>query len=159
MHHNVDEVMIKMQLTQKETTLLKDLKDQEQLCIDKYTKHAGCAVDPQLKALFNGIAGTEKKHLETLIQIENGTVPPAGNANDPLPTFTKNYTAQNADMKNDCYLCTDLLTTEKHASHLYDTCIFEFKDQGVRKVLSHIQEEEQQHGKSIYDYMATNGMY
>ena len=148
-----------MQLTQKETELIKDLKDQEQLCIDKYTKHAACAVDPQLKSLFSGIAETEKKHLDTLTQIENGTSPPSGNADKPLPTFTKNYTIECTDKKNDCYLCTDLLTTEKHASHLYDTCIFEFKDQGVRKVLSHIQEEEQQHGKSIYDYMSTNGMY
>ena len=148
-----------MQLTQKETDLIKDLKDQEQLCIDKYSKHAASAVDPQLKALFSGIAGTEQKHLDTLIQIENGSVPSTCCTDKPLPTFTKNYTAETNEKKNDCYLCTDLLTTEKHASHLYDTCIFEFKDQGVRKVLSHIQEEEQQHGKSIYDYMATNGMY
>ena len=148
-----------MQLTQKETTLIKDLKDQEQLCIDKYTKHAECAADPQLKALFNGIAGTEREHLQTLTQIENGTVPPSGSADKPLPTFKTTYSGDSTDKKNDCYLCTDLLTTEKHASHLYDTCIFEFKDQGVRKVLSHIQEEEQQHGKAIYDYMETNGMY
>jgi hypothetical protein len=97
--------------------------------------------------------------LETLTQIENGTVPATGNADKPLPTFSTTYTTETQDKKNDCYLCTDLLTTEKHASHLYDTCIFEFKDQAVRKALSHIQEEEQQHGKSIYDYMATNGMY
>ena len=34
-----------MQLTQKESSLIKDLKGQEQLCIDKYTKHAECASD------------------------------------------------------------------------------------------------------------------
>ena len=28
-----------MQWTQKETDLLKDLKGQEQLCVDKYTRH------------------------------------------------------------------------------------------------------------------------
>ena len=149
-----------MQLTQKELTLIKDLKDQEQLCIDKYTKHAGCAVDSQLKALFTGIAGTERKHLETLTQIEGGTVPSVQSGDKALPTFHAVYTqTENEDKKNDCYLCTDLLTTEKHASHLYDTCIFEFKDSGVRQVLAHIQEEEQQHGKSIYDYMETNSMY
>lgn len=149
-----------MQLTQKELTLIKDLKDQEQLCIDKYTKHSGCAVDSQLKALFAGIAGTERKHLETLCQIENGTVPSVQSGDKPLPTFHQTYNpTESEDKKNDCYLCTDLLTTEKHASHLYDTCIFEFKDSGVRQVLAHIQEEEQQHGKAIYDYMATNSMY
>ena len=30
-----------MQLSQKETDLLKDLEGQEKLCVDKYTKHAG----------------------------------------------------------------------------------------------------------------------
>ncbi|MDE7300442.1 MAG: spore coat protein, partial [Lachnospiraceae bacterium] len=44
-------------------------------------------------------------------------------------------------------------------SHLYDTCIFEFKDEGARNVLNHIQKEEQEHGKMIYDYMSTNSMY
>ena len=149
-----------MQLTQKEASLLKDLKDQEQLCIDKYSKHAQCASDPQLKTLFEGIAGTERQHFDTLCKIEGGTVPtvedPSGKA---LPTFKATYSTETENKKNDCYLCTDLLTTEKHASHLYDTCIFEFKDQEVRKVLSAIQTEEQQHGKSIWDYMSANGMY
>ncbi|MBE6638023.1 MAG: ferritin-like domain-containing protein [Ruminococcaceae bacterium] len=149
-----------MQLTQKERDLIKDLKDQEQLCIDKYSKHAECASDSQLKALFTGISGTERQHLETLTQIENGTVPPVGNADKPLPTFHPTYsTTETPQKKNDCYLCTDLLTTEKHASHLYDTCVFEFDNQGVRKVLASIQEEEQQHGKAIYDYMKVNSMY
>ena len=74
--------------------------------------------------------------------------------------FTATYAiAGNPDKENDCFLCTDLLATEKHASHLYDTCIFEFKDEGVRSVLNHIQKEEQEHGKKIYDYMAVNAMY
>ena len=60
-----------MNLTQKERDLLKDLKDQEQLCIEKYTKHAQTAVDSQLKNLFNMISGIESKHLDTLNQIEN----------------------------------------------------------------------------------------
>ena len=32
-----------MTLTQKEKDLLKDLKDQEKLCVDKYKKHADAA--------------------------------------------------------------------------------------------------------------------
>lgn len=42
-----------MQLTPKEASLLKDLKGQEQLCVDKYNRHAASANDPQLKNLFS----------------------------------------------------------------------------------------------------------
>lgn len=149
-----------MQLTQKECELLKDLKSQEQLCIEKYSKHAQAAVDTQLKDLFNKISGIETKHLNALVQIENGTCPQVGNGNEQQPTFTATYgPAENADKKNDCYLCNDLLTMEKHASHLYDTCVFEFSDENLRNVLNVIQKEEQEHGKMIYDYMNTNSMY
>ena len=143
-----------MQLTQRETDLLKDLKDQEKLCVDKYTKHSSCAADAQLKNLFTRIAQTEQKHLDTLNQISAGQVPQAGGGSAAQPTFTATYNqTETPDKQKDAYLCTDLLTTEKHASHLYDTCIFEFKDEGLRNVLNHIQKEEQEHGKMIYDYM------
>lgn len=149
-----------MQLTQKETELLKDLKGQESLCIDKYTKHSSCAVDPQLKNLFTQIAQIEQQHLDTIVQIENGTVPQPGGGAQNQPTFTATYsTGENQDKQTDNYLCSDVLATEKHASHLYDTSIFEFKDENIRNVLNHIQKEEQNHGKMIYDYMQTNSMY
>ena len=150
-----------MQLTAKESSLLKELKGQEQLCIDRYTKAAGCAVDGQLKGLFTSLADTERQHLDTLTQIETGTCPamPAGKETPP-PTFTAVYgVAETPDKKNDCYLCTDALSGEKHVSGLYDTCIFEFRDDNVRTALNHIQKEEQQHGKSIYNYMSANAMY
>ena len=38
-----------MMLTQKETTLLNDLKTHEQLCVDKYARYEQQAQDPQLK--------------------------------------------------------------------------------------------------------------
>ncbi len=149
-----------MQLTPKETSLLKDLKGQEKLCIDKYNKHASCAVDPQLKTLFSQIAQHEQQHLNTLTQIEGGTVPAMGGGAQNQPTFSERYgIAENPDKANDCYLCTDLLAGEKHVSGLYDTCIFEFTDVGCRNVLNHIQKEEQEHGKNIYDYMSANHMY
>ncbi len=149
-----------MQLTPKERSLIQDLKGQEQLCIDKYNRGAASAVDGQLKGLFTQIARTEQQHLDTLTQIENGTVPQPSNGAAQMPTFTATYTdAPSPDKENDCYLCTDALTTEKHASTLYDTCIFEFKDENTRKVLGHIQGEEQGHGKMIYDYMQANHMY
>lgn len=150
-----------MVLTQKEITLIKDLKEQEQLCIDKYTKHAECAHDPQLKQLFNQLAGVEREHLNTLIQMGNGTTPPAGGSKQSsIPTFTAYHTqAETPEKKQDCYLCTDLLTTEKHASGLYNTCVFEFGQTELRQVLNHIQTEEQGHGEMIYKYMKANSMY
>ncbi len=148
-----------LQLTQKETDLLKDMKDQEQLCIDKYTKHSDCAKDPQLKNLFSQLATSERSHLDTLNQICSGTVPSPGGGSQSQPTFTATYTGTCPDMENDKYLCTDTLAGEKHASHLYDTCVFEFADEKVRNMLNHIQKEEQEHGKQLYDYMNVNGMY
>ena len=35
-----------MQLNQKESSLLKELKEQENLCIEKYEKASQCAADP-----------------------------------------------------------------------------------------------------------------
>ncbi len=149
-----------MTLDQKEKDLLKDLKGQEKLCVDKYAKHASCAKDAQLKNLFTQISQNEQKHLDALTQIENGTVPQFSGTDLQQPTFTATYGAtENPDKKNDCYLCSDLLATEKHASGLYDTCIFEFKDENLRQVLNSIQKQEQEHGKQLYDYMSTNSMY
>ena len=133
-----------MQLTPKEASLLKDLKGQEQLCVDKYNRHAASANDPQLKNLFEQIAQVEQQHLDAITQMEGGTV--------AAP-------ADSATVPNDCYLCTDVLAMEKHASHLYDTCVFEFGDANARSVLNDIQKQEQHHGKVIYDYMNTNAMY
>ncbi len=150
-----------MQLTQKETTLLKDLKGQEKLCIEKYTEYSSKASDGQLKNLLSHIAGIEQQHFDTISQIENGTVPSmSGSNSQQQPTFTATYNSQETEeKKHDCFLCSDLLATEKHVSGLYDTCIFEFNDNQVRNVLNHIQTEEQEHGKMIYDYMSTNNMY
>ena len=134
-----------MQWTQKETDLLKDLKGQEQLCVDKYTRHAEAAADPQLKNLFSQLAQNEQQHLQTIRQMEQGTVP--------------QMSGDSKEKQNDCFLCSDVLAGEKHVSALYDTCVFEFKDGAARNVLSHIQQEEQQHGKMLFDYMQANGMY
>ena len=149
-----------MVLTQKEATLIKDLKGQEKLCIDKYTKHAECAADPQLKQLFTRIADVERGHLNTLNQIEQGSAPAlGGQSKTQIPTFTASPYAETPEKQQDCYLCTDLLTTEKHASGLYNTCVFEFGQTELRQVLGHIQTEEQEHGDMIYKYMKANNMY
>ena len=149
-----------MQLSQKESELLKELKDQEKLCIEKYTKHSSCAKDPQLKNLFSSLASGEQQHLAALDALGEGTVPSPFTAGGAQQSFTNTYSAaDNPDKQADCYLCTDLLTSEKHSSHLYDTCVFEFKDKNARDLLNSIQKQEQGHGKAIYDYMAANSMY
>ena len=149
-----------MTLTQKEQSLLKDMKDSEKLCIEKYRKASETARDPQLKNLFSSLSAAEQKHLAIFEKMEKGTVeqPETGGANNE--TFQATYGKENSpDKQNDSYLCTDSLTAEKHASHLYDTCVFEFTDPAARQAINTIQTQEQNHGKSIYDYMKVNNMY
>lgn len=153
-----------MQLSQKETELLKDMKSTEKLCIDKYTKAAEEAFDPQLKQLCIRIAQVEQGHLDTLTKIESGQTPAqnsgGGQQGQQTTTFTECYgPADNEEKTRDSFLANDLLTTEKHASHMYDTCVFEFKDENIRQSINHIQKEEQEHGKQLYDYMSKNSMY
>ena len=148
-------------LTQKETTLLKDLTGQEKLCEEKYKKSAEAANDPQLKRLFNDLAAVEHHHHHLLTQIEGGTVPtdlqaPAVSGGPFQSTYgTGSDPAKDKDM----YLCSDLLTTEKHVSGLYNTCVFEFGQPELRQVLNRIQTDEQKHGEQIYKYMQANAMY
>lgn len=153
-----------MNFTQKETSLLKDLKEQEQICIEKYGKYSSDASDQQLKTLFTQIGQVEQQHLDSINQIMSGTVPSTqsgGGGTQIQQNFTAKYTSvdNSPEKKKDCYLCTDLLSTEKHVSSTYNTSIFEFRDSNIRSVLNHIQKEEQEHGDHIYKYMAQNGMY
>ncbi len=152
-----------MQLNQKETSLLKDLKDQEQICVEKYNKYSTDASDTQLKSMLSQIGQIEQQHLDTVNQILGGSVPAmqsGGGQQQPpqiKPTYNSGETSQNK--QNDSYLCTDLLSTEKFVSATYNTSVFEFRDTNIRSVLNHIQKEEQQHGEMIFNYMSQNGMY
>ncbi len=154
-----------MQLTQKESTLLKDLKTQEMLCAEKYSKHAQSAKDKQLSKLFTELSSIEQNHYTMLCSLEKGRVPKQNNSqsksksSNRQKTFKSVYSTQNTkDKQNDCFLCNDLLAAEKQASGLYNTCVFEFTNHDARKLLNKIQTQEQHHGKCIYDYMAANGM-
>ena len=111
--------------------------------------------------MFNQLANVEKNHLSTIEQMEKGTVLTQNSSSAmTIQSFTPTYSMGDTPEKTaDCFLCSDLLTIEKHASHLYDTCIFEFKDDNMRNTLNAIQKQEQTHGKMIYDYMQTNSMY
>ena len=150
-----------MTLTQKELSLLKDLKSQEELCIEKYSKYENEACDGALKSLFGEIKTTEQSHLATVNRIMNGEEVATSQA--PTAVSEKlTCTPSNcpADKKSkDAFLAKDALTMEKHVSSLYDTCIFEFTSPVLRDTLNHIQKEEQNHGERLYQYMSCNNMY
>ena len=164
---------------QKEMSLLQDLKKSEHICTEKYSKYADQAQAPQLQNLFQSIAQQEQQHVQTLEQMIGGNIPSGSSQSGQSQQSgqwqksgqsqqsqqnsgtqkSSCYQGKDQAFQNDSYLCSDALATEKHVSADYNTCIFEFKDQNVRNTLNHIQKEEQEHGKMVYDYMSCNGMY
>ena len=152
-----------MKLTQKESTLLQDLKTSEEICIEKYNDYAKRADDQALADLFLTIRSQEQKHLDTISKLMDGTVPMTSGGGQTQQGGQQSQpgdgqAAQKSHSKTDEYLLKDALDTEKHVSAVYDTCIFEFTDAGARQALNHIQKEEQEHGQMLYDYMAAHGM-
>lgn len=151
-----------MTLTQKETSLLNDLKSQEQICIEKYTQYSQMAHDPELKNLFSTLAENERKHLNTITQILGGTevsMPAASPSAVQAKMQCKMSSCNEVEKKNDAYLCKDALSMEKHVSGVYNTGVFEFNSPVLRDTLAHIQKEEQNHGEQLYNYLSCNNMY
>lgn len=151
-----------MTLTQKETTLLTDLKSQEQLCIEKYTKYSGMAHDPELKNLFTTLTTNEQKHLDTINQILSGTevkMPEASPSAVDAKLACNMSQVSESEKQQDAYLCKDALSMEKHVSSVYNTGVFEFSSPVLRDTLAHIQKEEQNHGEKLYNYLSCNNMY
>lgn len=159
-------------LDTKEKYLLEDAKVQEALCVAKYKEHAQKANCQELKNLFNSLASKEQSHLDTINQLLCGDIPAINqNAqNSQSPKVQQNTQSQfnlgdfQTTIKanyneTDKLLCEDALSMEKYVSATYNTSIFEFKDKNIRQILNHIQTEEQEHGKKIYDYMHSHGMY
>ena len=155
-----------MILTAKEASLLKDLKSQEELCVEKYAKYAAEACDPQLKNLFMQIGQTEMHHLQSINQLSSGVVPQMNSSNgqqqqqqQQQQPSTPSSSCNAEQQQRDAYLCKDALSMEKHVSAEYNTCIFEFTQPEVHNILNHIQTEEQQHGEKLYNYMSQHGIY
>ena len=123
-----------MVLKEKEKQAIKDLQTLEQACIDKYDKYAVQAKDPVLQELFTTLKGNEQKHYDSL---ELG---------------------QSQDKKNDAFLATDCITSEKLASSEYNSDVFIFGDSTIRKLLADIQVEEQNHAEMLFKYKTVNGM-
>ena len=151
-----------MTLTQKENSLLCDLKGQEQVCIEKYSMYSERACDPTLKNLFSNIKATEESHLSTINRILGGEEVKMP-ASPPTAASVKLECQPSCcpanEKSKDAFLCKDALAMEKHVSAIYDTTIFEFSSPTLRDTLNHIQKEEQNHGEQIYQYMSKNGMY
>ena len=151
-----------MTLTQKETTLLNDLKSQEQICIEKYKQYSSMAHDPELKNLFTTLAANEQKHFDTLTQILNGNevaMPQQSPSAVQAKLQCKMSNCNEVEKKHDAYLCKDALSMEKHVSSVYNTGVIEFASPVLRDTLAHIQKEEQNHGEQLYNYLSCNNMY
>ena len=153
-----------MKLTEKENLLLKDLKTAEQLCIDKYGEYAKIANDKKLKNLFNSILEKENEHLKTVQKILSGkavTMPSGKNSSSSQKSggsLKSQAKLSQKEIEKDCFLCQDLLSTEKYVASVYNTGVFEFTQPKLRNILNHIQKEEQEHGFKIYQYLSANNM-
>ena len=151
-----------MVLTEKEQTTIEDLRTQEQSCMEKYKRYGQEAKDPVLRDLFGRLEKEEQKHYESLGQVLSGTVPSC-NCNDRdgakyEPKAAYDSLTNSEDKKNDCFLATDCIGTEKMVSGEYNSNVFVFGDTGVRELLADIQIEEQNHAAMLYKYKTVNGM-
>lgn len=151
-----------MVLKEKEQTTIEDLRTQEQSCIEKYHRYGQQAKDPVLKDLFDRLEKEEQHHYDSLGQVLKGPVPQC-NVNDRdgaeyQPKATYDTMTNSEDKKNDCFLATDCIGTEKMVSGEYNSNVFVFEDSNLRKLLADIQVEEQNHAEMLYKYKTVNGM-
>lgn len=156
-----------MQLTQKERMLLQDALSHEKVCIQKYQHYAQQTQDQQLKQLLNQYAAQEQQHYDTINQMLQGQEPNmsagAGQQSQAqgMPGINMQLQPRGVSMPNqhDAMMLSDLLMTEKYVSSTYNTAIFESINPTIRQNLQHIQQEEQQHGEGLFNYMQQHGMY
>ncbi len=169
-------IILQGQLSQKEKMLLGDLKKEEELCVIKYQNYAQQAKDSQLSQLFNKLAGEEQKHYDTVNQLlqsggqaqasQSGGQSGQGGSQQKTsaqmaqPASAQMNLSQGAPGNNsDKYLLQDMLSTEKYVSSAYDTSVFESGNTNIRQALQHIQQDEQNHGEQLFQYMNSHGMY
>lgn len=164
------------QLSQKERMLLEDLKSEEELCVIKYQNYAQQTQDSNLSQLFNKIANAEQKHYDTVNSLlqsggqsqgggqsgqqgQGGQMSQATGKVDLNRMGSSGSNQGNSGGGSDKYMLQDMLSTEKHVSSAYDTSVFECSQSSIRQALQHIQQEEQNHGEQLYQYMSSHGMY
>ena len=151
-----------MILKEKERTAICDLQTQEKTCVQKYAKYAQQAKDPELQKLFNQLSSMEQEHYNSLQQVLDGNVPEVDVNDNSGANYTPNPTydtlTDSEDKKNDCFLATDCIGTEKLVSSEYNTDVFVFENSKIRKLLADIQVEEQNHAEMLWKYKTANGM-
>lgn len=115
-----------------------------------------------LQDLFTTLKKNEQKHYDSLEQVLTGTVPEC-NCNDSdgkdyEPKATYSQLGQSQEKKDDAFLATDCISSEKLASSEYNSDVFIFADSAIRKLLADIQIEEQNHAEMLFKYKTVNGM-
>lgn len=149
-------------LKQKEIDTLKDLQTQEKTCVERYKRFSKMAHDENLQGLFDRIAKEEQKHYDSLEKVISGSCPSC-NCNDSdgetyEPAKTYDQLDNSDEKKDDAFLITDCIGSEKLSSSDYNCKLFSFEDAKVRKLLADIQVEEQNHAEMLYKYKTANGM-
>ena len=134
-----------MILKEKEKTVIQDLQTQEKSCVEKYGRYA-----------------EQAKDYDSLTQVLDGQVPQCdcndSDGKDYEPKQTYKMMDDSEDKKNDEFLATDCIGTEKLVSGEYNGEVFAFGESAVRKLLADIQVEEQNHAEMLYKYKVANGM-
>jgi spore coat protein CotF len=175
-------IILQGQLSQKERMLLEDLKKEEDLCVIKYQNYAQQAQDSNLSQLFNKIASDEQKHYDTVNsllqgngqsgsgQMSQGGQQSGGKMSQATGKVNLSQMGSGGSSQmnsgggsggsgSDKYMLHDMLSTEKYVSSAYDTSVFESAQPNVRQALQQIQQEEQNHGEQLFQYMSSHGMY
>lgn len=149
-----------MKLNEKETQLLTELKNQEDICIKKYDFYAQNAKSDDLVRLFNQLKGREEVHKEMITKMLDGKVPElkskAPVAVEYEPTEYKKYDKASREFDN--FLCTDSIATEKYVATDYNNDLFYFVSTDLRNLLNAIMTDEQNHAEMIYKYKSANKM-
>ena len=118
--------------------------------------------DEELKNLFHRIGDEEQEHFDSLGMVLKGDVPNVSAARSGMEGYTpsESYAAGNnsEEKKHDQFLCTDCIATEKLVSSTYNDDVFRFSASNIRRLLNHIQTEEQNHAEMIYKYKTANNM-
>lgn len=127
-----------MQLTEAESTVIKDLQTQEKTCVEKYRFYEASANDKQLKNLFHRLGDEEQEHFDSLSEVLKGNVPNVASAQTGMegynPTVTYSAGDNSEEKKHDQFLCTDCIATEKLVSSTYNNDLFRFAATNVRKL-------------------------
>ena len=118
-----------IQLSQKERMLLEDDKHQEQICVLKYKNYGKQAKDTELQQLCNKLSDEEQHHYNIIDSILKGESPTlthgkhqTGQSQTQAESW-KNSSMPTLGNEDDKILCSDLLSTEKYVSGVYDTAI------------------------------------